>query len=242
MDSQDEDRRRLVTADMMAGLPEPVQRYMAYTGLTGTPWIESVRLKQVGRFRLGADRPWMPLTAVETYTTDPPGLIWNARFKVAGLPILRARDCYEAGRGHMYGKLAGLLTVFDLRGDELDQATRVRYLNEMMWFPTALLGENVTWEAVDDDSARVVFDDGAGSVSATMHFDAEGKLINFTAMRYREAGGVFSLDPWSTPMTGYGEFAGLKLPTRGRAVWHLPGGDLSYAELEITEIQYNPAP
>jgi hypothetical protein len=40
-------------------------------------------------------------------------------------------------------------------------------------------------------------------------------------------------------MTAYGEFAGLKLPVRGQAVWNLPSGDLTYAELEITQIEYN---
>jgi hypothetical protein len=216
-----------------------VRRYLTFTGVVGYPWIDSVRLKQVGRFRQGADRPWMPMTAEETYTTAPPSLIWNARFKIAGLPLLRARDRYEAGHGHMYGKLAGLVTVFDVRGDDLDQATMIRYLNEIMWFPTAFLGENITWQAVDERSAEVTFTDGGRSVSAVMHFDDEGRITNFTTDRYREDDGAFSLDPWSTPMTGYGEMAGLNLPLKGTAVWKLPDGDLPYAELEITELAYN---
>jgi hypothetical protein len=40
-------------------------------------------------------------------------------------------------------------------------------------------------------------------------------------------------------MTGYGERAGLNLPVRGQAVWHLPAGDLPYADLEITDVEYN---
>jgi hypothetical protein len=181
----------------------------------------------------------MPVTAEETYTTDPPGLVWNARFKVAGLPLLRAKDRYEAGHGHMYGKLAGLFTVFDMRGEEIDQATMLRYLNEIMWFPTAFLGENITWQEVDADSAEVTFQDDGKSVSARMIFDEVGRLTNFTTMRYREMGGAFSLDPWSTPITEYGVRAGLNLPVRGEAVWNLASGDLAYAELEITEVVYN---
>lgn len=230
---------RIVTKKMLEKLPAPVRRYMDYTGVVGKPWIESVYLKQSGRFRQGLERPWMPLAAEEFYTTDPPSLVWNARFKIAGLPLLRARDSYESGQGHMYGKLAGLFTVFDMRGDKLDQATMIRYLNEMMWFPTAFLGENVTWGEVDDGSAEVTFSDGGKSVSGRMVFDDDGRLTNFTAMRYREIEGDFSLDPWSTPITGYGTLAGLNLPTRGQAVWHLPSGDLPYAELEIAEVEYN---
>ena len=235
------DERHIITEDMLEKLPEIVQRYLTYTGVIGYPWIESVRLKQVGKFRQGLDRPWMPVTAEEIYTTDPPNLIWNARFKLAGLPILRARDKYESGHGHMYGKLAGLFTVFNATGEKLDQATMIRYLNEIMWFPTAFLGKNITWEEVDDDSARVTFTDFGKSVSAQIFIDKAGRLTNFTTMRYREIDGDFSLDPWSTPMTSYGVFAGLNLPIRGQAVWNLPSGDLPYADLEITEIEYNSA-
>jgi hypothetical protein len=239
MNNQSAKSTHIVTAEMLEKLPAPVQRYLDHTGVVGSPWIESAYLKQVGRFRQALDRPWMPMAAEEFYTTDPPSLVWNARFKIAGLPLLRARDSYEAGHGHMYGKMAGLFTIFDMRGEKLDQATMIRYLNEMMWFPTAFLGENVTWGELDDSSAEVTFSDGGKSVSGRMYFDDAGRLTNFTAMRYREIDGEFSLDPWSTPMTGYGMRAGLNLPIRGQAVWNLPSGDLPYAELEIAEVEYN---
>jgi hypothetical protein len=239
MENHSRNDQRLITSDMLEKLPEPVQRFLSYTGVVGYPWIASVRLKQAGKFRMGPDRPWMPMTAEEFYTTDPPSLVWNARFKVAGLPILRARDKYESGHGHMFGKLAGLFTVFDVRGEKLDQATMIRYLNEIMWFPTAFLSDNISWEAVDEHSAQVTFSDHGKSVSARMFFDGTGRLTNFTTMRYREIEGEFSLDPWSTPLTSYGVHAGLNLPVRGRAVWNLPSGDLEYADLEITKVEYN---
>jgi len=239
MQGHNQKEQRHITVGMLERLPHPVQRYLVYTGVVGYPWIETVRLKQAGRFRLGSDKPWMPMTAEQTYTIDPPGLTWNARFKVAGLPLLRARDRYESGRGHMFGKLAGLFTIFDARGEELDQATMVRYLNEIMWFPTAFLGENISWQEVDESSAQVTFSDGGKSVSAEMSFADDGRLTNFTTLRYREIEGEFSLDPWSTPITGYGMLAGLNLPVCGQAVWDLPSGDLTYADLEVTEISYN---
>jgi hypothetical protein len=239
MDGNEMSDGRLVTADMLQNLPEPVQRYMAYTGVVGTPWIHTVRVRHTGRFRLGRDRPWMPMRAVQTYTTDPPGFLWKARFKMAGLWLLSAQDRYKAGHGHMFGKVAGLLTVFDVRGEKLDQGTRLRYLSEMIWFPTAFLGANITWQGVDDHSAQVTFTDCGESVSARMVFDNTGRPTNLHAERYREIDGDFSLDPWSTPMVAYGVRAGLNLPVRGQAVWNLPSGDLSYWDGELTEVEYN---
>jgi hypothetical protein len=58
-------------------------------------------------------------------------------------------------------------------------------------------------------------------------------------MRYRMAGGRQVLTAWSTPVTAYGEFEGLKLPTGGKAVWKLPDGDLDYIDVTITELRYD---
>ena len=232
-------QEQLVTAEMLKDLPQPVQRYLDYTGVVGKPWVNNVHLKQTGRFRQGLERPWMPMTAEQWYNISPPAFVWKARFKIAGLPLLSARDKYEAGHGHMFGKLAGLITVFDVRGEKLDQGTMVRYLSEMIWFPSAFLGENISWNSVDEHSAQVTFTDYGKSVSAQMHFDETGKLTNFTAQRYREIEGEFSLDPWSTPITSYGVLSGLNLPVGGQAVWNLPSGDLVYAEVKLTKIRYN---
>jgi hypothetical protein len=234
-----ETSERKVSPEMLQRLPEPVQRYMKFTGVLGKPWIYSVRLRQTGRFRLGADRPWMPMRADQTFHTHPPAFTWDARFKLFGLPLLRARDGYTSGHGHMYGKVAGIFTVFDARGEELDQGTMMRYLSEMIWFPIAYLGENIHWEAVDDDSARVTFTDGDRSVSGQMYFDGEGRPINFSAMRYYEKQGRYTLEAWSTPMTDHAERAGLILPVRGQAMWHLDSGAFPYVDLEIGTVEYN---
>ena len=40
---------------MLDGLPEPVRRYMNWTGVVGRPWIRTAYVKQSGLFRLGLD-------------------------------------------------------------------------------------------------------------------------------------------------------------------------------------------
>ena len=139
----------------------------------------------------------------------------------------------------MYGRLAGLKTIFDARGPELDQGSMVRYLNEVMWFPTAYLGENMRWETVDNVTARVTFSDHGREVSADLFFDDDGRLVDCRAKRYRELDGDFKLDNWSTPISSYGEFEGLNLPAGGVGIWHLPGGDFAYIEIEITDVKYD---
>ena len=214
-------------------------RYLNYTGVVGQPWINTVRVKYTGIFRLAADRPWLPIKAEQFYTTNPPGFRWKAQLKMAGLWILSGSDTYKAGHGHMFGRVAGLYTIFDARCAELDQGAMMRYLNETTWFPIALLSDYITWQAVDDHSFDVTFTDCGKSVTARFIVDEAGRLMNFVAKRYRENKGSYTLDTWTTPMTEWGNLAGLNLPIRGQAVWKLPTGDLPYTDVKLTELEYN---
>jgi hypothetical protein len=223
----------------LADLPAPVRRYLTHAGVIGKPWIDTVSVKYTGKFRTGADRRWMSIRVHQVYTTNPPGFLWKARFKIAGLPLMFGSDLYKAGHSHMHGKLLGLFTVVDGRGTEVDQGTRVRYLQEMTWFPIAYLGKNITWQAVDDHAADVTLHDHGKSVSARMYFDDAGRLLTFIAQRYGEFDGRYSIRTWTTPTTEYGVFGGLNLPAGGMGVWQLPTGDVPYVDVRLTGVEYN---
>jgi hypothetical protein len=227
----------VVTEEMLQDLPEPVQRYLRYTGVVGKPFVSTVHLEQEGTMYLGSNQGWVPLEAEQHYSVEPPGFVWDATLHRGPLPIARGRDTYAAGEGHMLIRAGALFTVVDDKGPEMDQGSMMRYLSEMIWFPTAFLGENVTWEAVDDASARVTLTDRGRSVTGTMQFDEEGRFRDFVAERYRMIEGGYSLETWSAPAYEYGELAGLELPIRGGAVWKLPEGDLKYIDVTITELQ-----
>jgi len=236
-------RAGVVTEEMLAGLPEPVRRYLRYTGVVGRPVPGTIRLHQEGRMRPGPGQPWLPLEAEEHYSVQPPGFVWAGTARLGPVAVARARDMYAEGRGRMLVKVASLWPVADASGEQTDQAAMMRYLSEMIWFPAAFLAGNISFEAVDDSSARVTFTDQGRTATATLFFDEQGRLIDLVAKRYRTAD---ASDPetWSTPVTGYGEFEGLRLPTRGKATWKLPGGDLEYIEVTITDLHYDtdPAP
>jgi len=229
----------IVTQEMLEGLPAPLRRYLAYAGVVGKPMVQSVHLRQVGRIRGGADKPWMKIDAVQDYTVDPPGFTWVGTVRKLGLPIIRARDSYQNGKGRMLIKMGGLITLTDATGMEMDQGSMMRYLNEMTWFPSAFLRSNISFEPIDDNSAKVTLTDCGNTAKATMYFDDVGRLIDFVAPRYREVGGKFVLENWSTPMPEYGEFEGLRLPVKGKAVWKLREGDFEYIEVVVTEMKYD---
>jgi hypothetical protein len=228
----------IVTEAMLDGLPEPVKRYLRYTGVVGKSIPQTVRLKQRGKLRTNPARPWMNITAEEYYSINPPSFVWVASANQSGIPILRGRDLYRAGKGNMNIKLGSVVDVVNAVGEAIDQASMMRYLNEIIEFPAAFLCDNICFEAIDDHSAKVTLTDCGKTASATLFVDDEGKLTNFVAQRYYTAD---RLETWSTPITGYGEFEGLHLPIGGKAVWKLQAGDFEYVDVAIPDIQYDVA-
>jgi hypothetical protein len=43
---------------------------------------------------------------------------------------------------------------------------------------------------------------------------------------------------WCVPITAYGEFEGLKLPVRAKAVWRLAEGDQEYIDVTLTGLHH----
>jgi hypothetical protein len=232
----------LITEAMLEGLPDPVWRYLRYTGVVGKPLVRTVRLKQHGKMRSSASGGWLPLDAEQFYSVQPPGFVWDGTLHVGPLPVARARDRYADGRGNMRIRAGGIYPIADASGAEMDQGSMMRYLSEMIWFPTAFLGDNTSFTAIDAQSAQVTLTDHGRTASGTLYFDAEGRLTGFLAQRYRMVGGGYELATWWAPVTEYGELAGLKLPVRAQAVWKLPEGDLAYFDTAITELEYNVTP
>lgn len=226
-----------ITSSQLTHLPDVIQRYLTYAGVVGQPWIDTVHLQYTGQFRLGRDKPWMPIRAEQVYTTNPPGFQWKAHFKMFGLWVMYGQDTYKNGEAHMFGKLAGLFNIFDETGDNLLQGTMMRYLQEMIWFPTAFLSQYILWDAVDDHSADATFTWGDKQVTGRFYFDDVGRVLSFIGQRYNDdKEGVY---PWATPMTEYGALDGLQIPVQGCGVWHLPEGDLTYINIGLKSLCYN---
>lgn len=72
-----------------------------------------------------------------------------------------------------------------------------------------------------------------------MFFDSAGRLTNFAARRYAIAGNSREPQTWSAPVTSYGEFEGLKLPVRVKAVWKLTEGDREDIDVTLTDLHYD---
>lgn len=229
----------IVTKADIEVLPKNVQKWLEYSRIIGKKKILAVRLKQKATMRLDNDKQWMPVQADQYFTTDEPGFIWKASIKAAPLIHIVGRDKYWDGKGSMLIKLLSLFTVADSKGKEINQGTLLRYLAEMVWFPTAVLNEYLTWDEVDNDHAKATMTYKDITASGVFTFNDQGEVIKFEAERYGEFDKNFSLELWSISLRDYKEFDGIKVPAKGNVTWKLETGDFNWFNFEITEIEYN---
>jgi hypothetical protein len=206
--------------------------------VVGTAIPGIVRVRQHGRIRSSPAAAWMNWEATEVYSTQPPAFVWRAYLPRKRLPVVIGRDEYLQGEGSILMKAAAIYPVADERGEALGAAGLMRYLNEMIWFPAAFLGSNVTIGPADEDSFTATIADRGTTVTATLFVDGEGRLVNFRARRFNTATG--RLEVWETPMTHHGERAGSQVPVAGSAVWKLADGDFAYIELSVDAVSYAP--
>ena len=110
----------------------------------------------------------------------------------------------------------------------------------MIWFPTAFLDDNISFEPIDDEAARVTLTDGCKSVSATMYFDEEGKVTDFVAKRYRTVEGGYDLENVvGTGLRVRGACWPQAPAARRRGLEASGSGDLKYADITITHLEYD---
>ncbi|MFH1258203.1 MAG: DUF6544 family protein [Elusimicrobiota bacterium] len=224
-------KKEIIKEEDITNLPEPIQRYLRYSRIIGKEKIKAVRLKQKGQIRREGKK-WMAIKAEQYYSAGRPGFIW-----VANMNIVKVRDKYIEGKGNMLIKLLSIFVLGEAKGPEMDEASLMRYFNEMMWFPTEYLSDKIKWETIDKNSAKATYTDGALSCQAALYINEQCQLVNFIAKRYNSD--RKKLFKWSTPISEYREVNGLRLPVKGEAIWHLDTGDFCYIKLEVTDIEYN---
>lgn len=230
----------VISEDDIHNLPEPVKRYLRFSGVVGKNRVSFVRLKQQGLMKKKQDSGWLPLEAEEYYTVEKPGFIWMGLLNIAPGLFATAHDMYRHGVGNMKVKALSTFTIFDYKNEQTNKAALMRYFNEMTWFPTSLVSDKVKFEAIDSNSAKGTFTDNGMSVSAVFCFDKDGRLINFVTTRARVTdNGDIEMTKWSTPIKSYKSFHGFNLPYKGQAVWHLKSGPYPYIDVTLTDIEYD---
>lgn len=230
----------------IAPLPAPVQRYLRFMGVLGKPRDVSLRASFSGRFRREPG-DWLACEVLQYDTRAPVARIFMMQLSLGKLLPVRVRDEYLRGHGSLEAKAFDLVPVARGSGPELDVGELVTYLNDaILMAPSLLLGPETSWKEVDASSFDVTLKDGASSVTARVRLDPEGAPLTFSTRDrfFDAAGGQRVRTEWRTPISGWQDAGGRKLPERAQAVWQLPGGPFAYADFKFdaARIAFNVPP
>lgn len=201
------------TATMVADLPEPARRYFTYMIAEGTPLLTMAEIEMHGQFSLGTrDAPnYMAMDAVQVLAA-PYGFVWQMSGG-SGVMLLSGSD---SGRWTRFW-MAGLAPVARFGGDaDHTRSAFGRYVAEAaFWTPAALLpGPHVSWEGVDENTARytMTYDDLTQAVDITV--DSRGRPIEVQFQRWSNANleGIYRLQPFGGTLSDFQEVQGFRLP------------------------------
>ncbi len=142
--------------------------------------------------------------------------------------------------GRMLIRLLSLIPVVDVSGPEIDLSALIIFINDMVMWPSAFLSDYIHWTAINETSAELHVDLHGKQFTAVTQFNEAGEMVNFiTEDRYRTVGKGSKQDQWSTPFRLYHEVNGLRIPSQGDAIWHLPEGEFRYIQVSIDQVVYD---
>lgn len=229
----------IISEDQIQSLPPIVQTWLRQSKVIGKEQIQTVYLHQKGAMRTTPEGKWMPVDARQYFTTEPPGFIWLADVTMMPGLHLAGRDKYQDGNGHMLIKALSLVPVADAKGAETDQGTMLRYLAEIIWFPSAALSDYITWEQLDATSAKATMTYNGVTASGVFTFNKAGDMVSFEADRFYNRKEGATLERWHIENAAYKDWSGIRIPVKSEVTWKLKEGDFTWYQLEITDIAYN---
>jgi hypothetical protein len=228
-----------ISPDELAALPGPVARYFRFALAPGQRVIEHAWFRQTGTMRSSAGAAWSPFTAVEAFSTRPPGFVWDAAAAMLPFVPLRIRDGYAGGEGASEAKLAATIPLQKLGGTpEVASSSLLRYLAEAAWLPTALLPRSgVSW-AQTADGARATLADHGVTVSADVEFGGDGEIVRVSALRFQAVRGKPVLTRWIGRYSEYARVAGMMIPLAAEVAWSPPEGEFTVWRGRIADARY----
>jgi len=231
----------ILTEKDIQHLPLIVQKYLRYVGVIGKEKIVNFRVEFEGKIRSDTENGWMNLKSVQYNFTDQPTRIFYITARKMGIPAFGIH-LYKDKKAIMLIKLLGLFTVSDAKGPEMDQGETVTVFNDMcLLAPATLIDKNIIWEGVDSLTVKARFTNGHISIGATLFFNENGELINFISNDRFETkdGKTYKNFPWHTPVEGYQDINGFRLPTGAKTIYKHPDGNFCYGEFMIKNVEYN---
>lgn len=226
-------------------IPDIVLNFVRRAGVDDNALAATVTLTQKADMRLEKGGDWQALTAKQVISTGEIGFVWFAEQRMGFLTKFRVIDAYVQGEGQLHVKLLGSVPLVNYMGSDADIAEAMRYLSELVWAPDAMIGDlGLNWTVITERSVYVSVilpneadnvGDGGIEVGVTYIFDDEGDIVEIHAEN-RPAeivDGKAVLRDWRIKVSGYKDFNGRRVPSKGEVGYIYEDGYEAYWRGEL---------
>jgi len=225
----------------IAHLPELVQKYLHYTGAVGKPKVRNFKIDFLGKIRSYEKKEWMDLSSEQYNFMPTTTRLFFLDATKNQLPVSGFHR-FKNGEAIMDIRLLSMFKVQYMEGAEMNISETVTFFNDMCCMaPAALIDERIQWLATEGNKVKASFTDNEITVSAWLHFNEKGELVNFVSEdRYAASDkGSSTKLKWSTPLRDYKLINGYKLASYAEAIYTYPDGDFTYATFSLKHIALN---
>ena len=224
----------------LENLPTAIKNYLDYVGVVGHEKVYSYTLDITGEFKMDEDKDFAPVQIKQSSFQDDFTRLFYMKMHMKGLKIAGLHH-FVNKKAVMEIKLLDVFKIVDERGETMNQAELVTFLNDMaIMAPATLIDDRITWQEINDYQVIGTLTNGDDTISAKFIFNEQGQLINFISDdRYAIINGKSEKVRWETPITEYHKVNGLNLPYRGSAKWVYEDRTFTYVKMQLNTVTYN---
>jgi hypothetical protein len=233
--------KSMLTEAEIAHLPEPVKKYIRYTGCIDKPIVKNFRVDFSGKIRNHEKKEWMELTSEQYNFIKTPTRLFYLDGTMKGLPVA-GFHCFKNGVAFMDIRLLSIFQVAYMAGKEAGISETVTFFNDMCAMaPAALIDKRIKWLEVEGNTVKTSFTNNGITISAWLYFNEKGELVNFVSEDRSAANedGTSTKLRWSTPLRDYKDINGYRLASYAETIYTYPEGDFTYATFTLQNIEYN---
>lgn len=194
-----------------------------------------VKFVQRGKMKTSVESSWKEFRAEQWSSVESPEFIWKV--DVGGNTFMQfsGLDKLMDSEGSMQILAYGLVPVVKSIGKNTDEASAIRYLAEMVWYPETVGKLPVKWESLNENRYRATLETGEFSVSGIFTFDENNKPAAFEAMRHNDQTG--KAEKWVVAIDTESYFTtdGATIPAKAEITWELDDRDFTWYQVEVLE-------
>jgi len=239
LSNNDAESVALFDPSMVAGLPEPAQRYFSFTIQPGTPLYSVVELDMTGQLGLGTkEAPNYQQMNAHQILAPPQGLVWRVETEA-----LSGSDAVTPETSWTRFRLFGLVPVVRASGPDHHRSAFGRVIAEAaFWAPASLLpSETVRWGDVDENTARAFVRFNTFEQTVDITVDKAGAPVRVSIPRWSNENPEreFRVQPFGGELSYFRDFGGYRLPTRVEGGNHFGTPDyFPFGRADISDIRY----